>query len=268
MGLEVRIKTRLNGFVLDVDWEIGEELVVLFGYSGSGKSVTLKTIAGVMHQDDGCIRLNGKALFDRACRIKLPPQQRSVGYVFQDLALFPHMTVEQNILFGAKDIPRRTASKSTEEMIELFRLSGLEKRYPHEISGGQRQRVAFARALIRRPQVLLLDEPFSSLDNPLRMEMRQCLTNVARSRFRIPAVMVTHDVLEAYMLADRILVYSDGQVIQSGSPKEVFDTPSNQEIFSQVKDWSLFQELLYPREHSVAIATENLQAGIRNDKAI
>jgi len=264
MGLEVRIKTRLNGFVLDVNWEIGEELVVLFGYSGSGKSVTLKTIGGVLHQDDGCIRMNGKVLFDRAGRINLPPQQRSVGYVFQDLALFPHMTVEQNILFGAKDISRKAAIMSTAEMIELFRLSGCEKKYPHEISGGQRQRIAFARALIRRPQVLLLDEPFSSLDNPLRMEMRQCLTNVIRNRFRIPAVMVTHDVLEAYMLSDRVLVYSDGHVIQSGSPQEVFNTPASQEVFTLVKDRPLYHQQLSPQQFSCGVMDhENGQGGIK-----
>jgi len=247
MGLEVRIKTKLDGFLLDVDWSMDDELVVLFGYSGSGKSMTLKTIAGVMRQDEGYIKFNEKVLFDRNARINLAPQHRSVGYVFQDLALFPHMTVEQNILYGAKGISKKVAGKDAAEMVELFRLSDHEKKHPHEISGGQRQRVAFARALMSRPDILLLDEPFSSLDNPIRLEMRRCLTNVLKKRFQIPAIMVTHDVLEAYMLADKILIYANGKVIQSGLPREVFDNPATQEVYELVKNRALYPEYLFAR---------------------
>jgi molybdate transport system ATP-binding protein len=234
MGLEVSIKTSLPGFELDVDWQAGSELVVLFGHSGSGKSMTLRTIAGIEKQGSGCIRLNGRALFDGRAGINLPPQQRSVGYVFQDLALFPHMTVEGNIIYGARGMGRKEARERADEMMELFQLSAHARKYTHEISGGQKQRVALARALARKPEVLLLDEPFSGLDNPLRLEMRRCLARVIREDFRIPAVLVTHDILEAYSLADRVLIYSDGKMIQSGSPELVFNNPANGEVASLV----------------------------------
>jgi molybdate transport system ATP-binding protein len=218
---------------------------VLFGHSGAGKSMTLQTIAGIARQGSGYIRLNGRTLFSSGQNINLPPQQRSVGYVFQDLALFPHMTVRQNILYGARGIDKGTARQRCGEMLELFRLDGQGDKFPHEISGGQKQRVAFARALIRKPGLLLLDEPFSSLDNPLRLEMRKCLVGVLREDFRIPTVLVTHDVLEAYTLADRVLIYSNGRVIQSGLPEEVFQNPVNDEVVSLTDLKNLYPGYLF-----------------------
>ena len=232
MGLDLKIITELPGFTLDVSWSIQAELVVLFGHSGAGKSMTLQTIAGIARQGGGHIELNGCTLFDSEQNINLPPQLRSIGYVFQDLALFPHMTVRQNILYGARGIEKSMARQRCSEMMELFRLDGQGDKYTHEISGGQKQRVAFARALIGRPGLLLLDEPFSSLDNPLRLEMRKCLAGVLRDDFHVPTVLVTHDVLEAYTLADRVLIYTQGRVIQSGLPEEVFKNPVNDEVVS------------------------------------
>jgi molybdate transport system ATP-binding protein len=245
MGLELKIKTELPGFTLDVNWSMQGELVVLFGHSGSGKSLTLQTIAGIAGQGDGHIGLNGRLLFNRELNINLPPQQRSVGYVFQDLALFPHMTVRQNILYGACGMDKAAATERCSDLLELFRLDGQENKYPHQVSGGQKQRVAFARALIRRPELLLLDEPFSSLDNPLRLEMRRCLLNVLKEDFRVPTVLVTHDVLEAYALADRVLIYSGGRVIQSGLPAEVFKDPVNEEVMSMVDLKKLYPGYLF-----------------------
>jgi molybdate transport system ATP-binding protein len=245
MGLELNIKTDLPGFSLDVSWSMHSELVVLFGHSGAGKSLTLQTIAGISRQGGGYVKLNGRMLFNRAMGINLPPQQRSVGYVFQDLALFPHMTVRQNILYGAYGIDKSTARQKCAVMLELFRLNGQEDKYPHEISGGQKQRVAFARALIRKPDLLLLDEPFSSLDNPLRLEMRRCLMSVLKEDFCVPTVLVTHDVLEAYTLADRVLIYSNGRVIQSGLPQEVFNNPLNHEVTSLVNLKNLYPGYLF-----------------------
>ncbi len=234
MGLDLKITTQLEGFLLDVQWGMGNELLVLFGHSGAGKSLTLRTIAGIAPQGDGYLELNGRLLFDRSKNINIPPQQRSVGYVFQDLALFPHMTVEKNILYGAAGIERRQAKRKAGEMMELFRLAEHRNKYPHEISGGQKQRVAFARALVRQPGLLLLDEPFSALDDQLRLEMRKCLTDVVKSELRVPAVLVTHNVLEAYTLADRVLIYSGGRVVQSGTPQVVFANPVNEEVMSLV----------------------------------
>lgn len=234
MGLELDIKTRLEGFSLDVHWDMGSELVVLFGHSGAGKSMTLRTIAGIAPQGDGYIRLNGRTLFHKDRNINLAPRERSVGYVFQDLALFPHMTVEKNILFGVAGIEGSVARNKAADMMKVFRLADHRCKYPHEISGGQKQRVALARALMRDPEILLLDEPFSALDDQLRMEMRKCLVNVVKDEFRIPTVLVTHNVLEAYVLADRVLVYSNGRVVQSGLPQTVFNEPVNEEVISLV----------------------------------
>jgi molybdate transport system ATP-binding protein len=245
VSLDLKITTHLSGFTLDVGWAMDSELVVLFGHSGSGKSMTLRTIAGIAPQGDGHIKLNGRVLYDKDTGINLPPQQRSVGYVFQDLALFPHMTVEKNILFGIGNITGSKARKKAMDMMQLFRLVGYRDRYPHEISGGQKQRVALARALIRNPQVLLLDEPFSSLDDQLRMEMRGCLVNVVKQEFRIPAILVTHNVLEVFSLADRVMVYSDGRIVQSGAPQAVFNNPVNEEVMSLVSLKKLYPGYLF-----------------------
>jgi len=229
MGLQVRITKEIKGFSLDVDWEIGNELAVLFGYSGAGKTLTLRAIAGLITPDSGTVQLNGRRLFDSSSGTNVSPQERSCGYVFQDLALFPHMTVLENVLYGAHGLSRAEREERSGSMIEKFKLNGLERKYPSEISGGQKQRIALARALIRRPGVLLLDEPFSALDNPLRSEMQKFLLEIRRE-FSIPTVFVTHDVFEAYVMADKIIIYSNGRVAQAGSPKEVFGKPASREV--------------------------------------
>jgi molybdate transport system ATP-binding protein len=139
------------------------------------------------------------------------------------------MTVAQNILYGAKGHGRPAADRKASDLINLFRLNGHKDKYPHEISGGQKQRVALARALIRNPEILLLDEPFSALDDQLRMEMRSCLMSVVKHEFHIPAILVTHNLLEAYTLADRVLIYSNGRVIKSGLPQVVLSDPFSQQ---------------------------------------
>ena len=229
MGLSVYIKKQLKGFSLDVSWEIGDELAVLFGFSGSGKSLTLQLIAGLMKPDSGVITANGTTYFDAVHHINEAPQQRSLGYVFQDLALFPHMTVRQNILFGAKGVPDDERNERYRELTETFYVNTLENKRPSEISGGQKQRVAFARALMRRPDVLLLDEPFSALDTPLRIEMRTFLKDL-RKTFQVPIVLVTHDASEAAALADSIIVYSEGSIIQKGSVNDVFGNPADEHV--------------------------------------
>lgn len=224
MALSLELHKKVDGFSLEVEWAIQEELAVLFGFSGAGKSMTLQMIAGLMKPDQGTIRLGERVLFDSRSGIDTPPQDRSIGYVFQDLALFPHMTVRDNILFGAKGMGKKERRIKTEEMIEIFHLEGLPEKKPAEISGGQRQRVALARALIRRPKLLLLDEPFSALDHPLRLEMHQYLTGAARQH-KIPVIMVTHDLNEAYKLGDKIIIYSEGRATQAGAPAEVRNNP-------------------------------------------
>jgi molybdate transport system ATP-binding protein len=226
MGLRVGFQKRVNGFALDIEWQIGNELAVLFGFSGAGKSMTLQMIAGLLDPDRGYVSLDDIVYFDSSTGTNLPPQERPFGYVFQDLALFPHLTVLQNILYGATILPQDEKLDRAREMIRAFKITGLEKRYPHEISGGQKQRVAFARALIRRPKVLLLDEPFSALDRPLRLEMRRFLREV-RDDFSIPALLVTHDFEEAVAISDTIIVYEQGRIAQIGSPEGVKSSPAN-----------------------------------------
>ncbi len=234
MGLSINIRKGVNGFKLDAQWEIGDELAVLFGYSGAGKSLTLRMIAGLMKPDGGAINLNGNPLYDSAAAIDLPPQARSFGYVFQDLALFPHMTVLENILYGAHGLSRSERVQRARDMMERFMIAGLEKKFPHEISGGQKQRVALARALIRRPDALLLDEPFSALDAPLRKEMQRFLKQI-RSEYPIPIVLVTHDLSEASILADKLIIYAGGKVLQVGTPAEILSAPACAEVGHLVK---------------------------------
>jgi molybdate transport system ATP-binding protein len=251
MGLFVEIKRVLGAFTLDVAWETGDELAVLFGYSGSGKSLTLRAIAGLLTPDAGKITLRGTTLYSRDRN--LPPQRRSVGFVFQDLALFPHMTVEENILYGGHGVEATERRERCKHLVSRVRLSGLERRRPGDISGGQRQRVAFARALIRRPEVLLLDEPFSALDAPLRAEMRELLRDVQRE-LMIPVVLVTHDREEALGLADRLIIYAGGRVEQMGTPQDVFAMPKT-ELVEQllVHDRELLPSRLFTANRHVLI---------------
>ena len=229
MGLSVHLKKKVKGFNLDVAWEIDNELTVLFGYSGAGKTMTLQMIAGLLIPDDGFVRIDKTIMFDSNKGINVPSQKRHLGYVFQDLALFPHMTALDNILYGSDTMRKSERWERAREMIETFHLERLEKKYPAELSGGQKQRVAFARSLMRKPLLLLLDEPFSALDNPLRIEMRRFLRDI-KNRFDMPIVLVTHDYTEAFTVADTIIIYSNGNVIQTGIPQNILDNPLSPEV--------------------------------------
>ncbi|MFH1077551.1 MAG: ATP-binding cassette domain-containing protein [Pseudomonadota bacterium] len=225
-GLQVRLQKKVKNFDLDIEWQIGNELAVLFGFSGAGKSMTLQIIAGILKPDNGEVSFDGVVYFDSSTGTNFLPQKRPFGYLFQDLALFPHMTVLRNILYGAVNLPKNEKLDRAREMFRTFKLTGLEDRYPHEISGGQKQRVALARALIRHPKLLLMDEPFSALDRPLRLEMGQFLREV-RDNFSIPVIMVTHDFEEASRISDKIIVYEHGRIAQVGLPESVKNNPAN-----------------------------------------
>jgi molybdate transport system ATP-binding protein len=227
--LRVDFTARRGAFLLAPTFEAADELVVIIGASGSGKSLTLKAIAGLLTPETGTIVLpDGTAAFDAATHTNTPPQQRSLGYVVQDLALFPHMTVRQNIEFALHGEPRERAVTRTTELIELLRLQEMQDRRPGAISGGQQQRVALARALAREPRLLLLDEPFTALDAGLRDTMRRELLSLQR-RLKLTTLFVTHDIAEAYTLADRIVVYHEGRVVQSGPRDEVYFRPTSVE---------------------------------------
>ncbi len=227
--LEVRLYKLLPGFTLDVEWTGGEGVAALFGPSGAGKTLTLQCLAGLLRPDTGRIVIDGRVLFDSEAGTDLPPQRRRVGYVFQGYALFPHLSVADNIGFGLRDRPRAEARRRTAEVIARMGLEGLEGRSPRDISGGQRQRVALGRALAPDPALLLLDEPLSALDAPLRSSLRDELRQIL-SDWGTAAVLVTHDFTEAYRLGDRIVVYEDGRVIQAAPRAELLWQPASERV--------------------------------------
>jgi molybdate transport system ATP-binding protein len=225
----VEITKRLPEFTLDVAWSAGDGVAVLFGPSGAGKTLTLQCLAGLIRPDAGRIVVDDRVLFDSAAGVDLPPQHRRVGYVFQGYALFPHLTVGQNMAFGLRDRPRAERQARAAEVMERLGLGGLDHRRPGELSGGQRQRVALGRALAIDPALLLLDEPLSALDAPLRRSLRDELRAIL-SGWGTAAVLVTHDFTEAYQLADRIVIYEGGQVIQSAPRAELLWQPASEAV--------------------------------------
>ena len=227
--LDVRMKKTLPGFTLDVEWSAGDGVAVLFGPSGAGKSLTLQCLAGLMRPDEGRITVDEHVLFDSVSGANLPPQRRRVGYVFQGFALFPHLTVAGNVAFGLRDRPRAEREARAAEVLARLGLETLAHRYPGELSGGQRQRVALGRALAPDPALLLLDEPLSALDLPLRRALRDELRTVL-AQWGKAAVVVTHDVTEAYRLGDHIVVYEEGRVIQSAPRAELLWQPASQAV--------------------------------------
>jgi len=228
-GLEVRLTKRLADFTLDVAWSAGDGVAGLFGPSGAGKTLTLQCLAGLIRPDAGRIVVGGRVLFDAALGVDLPPQQRRVGYVFQGYALFPHLTVADNVAFGLRDRPRVERARRAADVVQRLGLGGLERRYPRELSGGERQRVALGRALAIEPALLLLDEPLSALDAPLRRALRDELRALL-SEVGTAAVVVTHDFTEAYRLADRIVVYDGGRVVQSAPRAELLWQPASESV--------------------------------------
>lgn len=221
-------------FSLDVEFQAASGITVLFGPSGSGKTMTLESIAGFVRPDEGRILLDDGILFDGATGVNLPPQDRRCGYVFQNYALFPHMTLRQNLEFAAvcaskQRRPRLERHRKVKEMLEQFHLTEVAGRRPHEVSGGQKQRCSIARALIGTPKALLLDEPARGLDAPLREELYDVLREV-RSEFRSPILLVTHDMDECFALGDEMLVLHGGRIVQRGTPRSIFDRPANVEV--------------------------------------
>lgn len=225
MSLEVTIVKRFEGFTLHADFAAGNTAAAILGASGCGKSMTLRCIAGVVKPDSGRIVLDGRVLFDSEKGIDLPPQQRNVGLLFQNYALFPNMTVEQNILCALKKEKDPAARKAAcGSALRAMRLEELAHRLPSELSGGQQQRAALARILAGRPRILMLDEPFSALDSYLREEVEGEVGSLL-SNFDGTALLVTHDRDEAYRLCREMIVMDSGEVLRAGTTKEVFADP-------------------------------------------
>ncbi|AOY83061.1 molybdate ABC transporter permease subunit [Moorena producens JHB] len=224
-GLLVDLRKEVSSsFTLDAKFTANGKPLGILGASGSGKSMTLRCIAGLATPTQGRIVLNGRVLFDSKQGINLPPHQRRIGFVFQNYALFPHMNVAENIGFGLQELPKAQRNKRVWKYIELMHLQGLEKRYPHEISGGQQQRVALARAMAIAPEALLLDEPLSALDTYLRNQIEMLLTEVF-STYQGATLFVTHKLEEAYRVCSNLLVLSEGNVIAYDSKEAIFEHP-------------------------------------------
>jgi molybdate transport system ATP-binding protein len=230
--LSVTAHKRFGDFTLDASWTSDQPIVALVGPSGSGKTLTLQCLAGLITPESGRIAAAGRTLFDSSERINLRPQERRVGYVFQGYALFPHMTVAQNIAYG---LPRRSAAREggaidrSASIIERMGLGALTSRFPADLSGGQQQRVALARALATDPDVLLLDEPLSALDAPLRRELSAELSQTLREWGKL-AVLVTHDLPEAYQIADMVVLYEQGGTTGAVSKNDLLWNPSSERV--------------------------------------
>ncbi|HYL38081.1 MAG TPA: ABC transporter ATP-binding protein [Bryobacteraceae bacterium] len=217
------------GFSLDIEFQALRGFTVLFGPSGAGKTLTLDSIAGFVRPDEGRILLDDEILFDGAAGVHRPPQARHCGYVFQNYALFPHMTLRKNLEFAVERIPRLERHRKVNEMLEKFHLAEVSGRRPYELSGGQKQRCSIARALIAAPRLLLLDEPARGLDAPLRAELYSVLRQV-REEFGIPVLLVTHDFEECLELGDDMVVMREGRVVQTGPPRKVLEQPAHVDV--------------------------------------
>lgn len=227
MSIKVQIQRKLDSFLLDISFQSECRRIGILGASGCGKSMTLKSIAGIETPDQGHIEAEGRTLFDRADRINLKPQKRNVGYLFQNYALFPTMTVEKNIAAGLKG-SRQENEVRVREMVKKFQLQGLEKRLPGQLSGGQQQRVALARIMAYEPDVILLDEPFSALDMYLKDRLQQELMDMLAD-YRGTVIMVSHNRDELYRFSEELLIIDQGHITAAGETKELFRNPVSRE---------------------------------------
>ncbi|MFP3156319.1 ATP-binding cassette domain-containing protein [Lachnospiraceae bacterium ZAX-1] len=225
--LDLHIKKQFKGFSLDISFQSKEGCLGILGASGSGKSMTLKCIAGIERPDWGYIRLNERVLFDSKQKINLSPQERNAGYLFQNYALFPNMTVEENIGAGIKD--RKAKLTQIKRQIEAFALTGLEKRYPAQLSGGQQQRVALARMLAHKPDIILLDEPFAALDGYLKEKMQLEMLRTLNG-FSGDVLLVSHSRDDIYRFCPHVLAIDAGTTLQIGAIQDIFMRPKSYKV--------------------------------------
>jgi molybdate transport system ATP-binding protein len=224
MSLHINIEKHLPSLDLKVNFEHKSGVLGFLGASGSGKSMTLKCISGLVTPSSGTIIVNDKIFFDSNKSVNLSPQKRKTGYLFQNYALFPNMNIIDNIEIGISELGKKQKKSLSREYIERLSLEGLENHYPWQLSGGQQQRVALARALITSPDILLLDEPFSALDQHLRNNLEKELMSIVKS-YSGNIIFVTHDIAEAYRVCDDIIVYENGVSLEKREKKDLFEFP-------------------------------------------
>ncbi|MGD1069687.1 MAG: ABC transporter ATP-binding protein [Bryobacteraceae bacterium] len=228
------------GFHLHAEFDASAGVTVLYGPSGAGKTLTLDAIAGFVAPDAGRILLDDRILFDAGARVNLRPQQRACGYVFQNYALFPHMTLRQNLAFAAHQLPRLERHRRIAELLDRFKLTDLAGRYPRELSGGQKQRGSIARALIAKPKILLLDEPGRGLDAVLRADLHTLMAEMKKS-LGVPMLLVTHDLEECFAVADHVLIYDAGKIVQRGSPLDLLRNPGTAAVARMLGDFNIYE---------------------------
>jgi molybdate transport system ATP-binding protein len=246
-ALSIRIDKRLSGtgrdFTLEVDFTIAPGISILFGPSGAGKTTLLDCIAGLTVPDSGKIVLGSTIFFDSGARVDSPVQKRRIGYVFQDLALFPHLSTARNIAYGLGGMSREERERRTHRILEAFRISHLRDRRPAEISGGERQRVALARALVTDPRVLLLDEPLAALDGPTKSKIIDDLRGW-NAAHRIPVLYVTHSREEVFALGEQVIVLESGSVVAQGTPHKVMTAPTQETVAQLAGFENIFDALI------------------------
>lgn len=257
----------------DLSFKIDEnDIVALLGPSGCGKSTILRAIAGFEGIDQGAIKINHKTVTQQ--KIVVPPNKRNIGMVFQDFALFPHLSIAKNIGYGLKG-SKSEVTHRVNELLSLIKMESYGNRMPHELSGGQQQRVAVARALSQKPEIVLLDEPFSSLDTSLRSQLRQEIRDILKAE-KVSALIVTHDQAEAFEFSDRIIVMKAGTKIQEGTPKMIYQSPisawcarfvghanfiSGDLVKEQIDKYLKVSSQIYPKESNfqMMVRPENIQ---------
>ncbi len=224
--LEVALHHGFAGFDLDLAFDAGAGITALFGRSGAGKTTVIDAVAGLLRPEAGRVVLDGRVLFDSAAGIWVPPHRRRLGYVFQDARLFPHLTVEQNLMFGARFAPRGSSGAGFDDVVALLGLDGLLGRAPARLSGGEKQRVALGRALLSHPRMLLMDEPLASLDGPRKQEILPYLERLRDGDLCLPILYVSHAVDEVARLADRLVLLQDGRLRAQGALFDVMADPA------------------------------------------
>jgi molybdate transport system ATP-binding protein len=261
-GLDVRIRKRFrSGFTLQAAFQVEAGFTILFGPSGSGKTTLLECIAGLQTADAGRVTLGARVLFDSEQRTDVPVRDRSIGYLSQGLALFPHLSVEDNVGYGLAGQPAAVRRGRSKEILESFRVSHLVTRKPGAISGGERQRVALARSLVTDPALLLLDEPLSALDAIVKSKIIDDLRVWNASR-HIPIVYVTHSQSEAYALGERLIVLESGTILAQGSPQQVLTAPRHETLAQLVGFENIFEATVTGLREEHGTMRCRLQSGV------
>lgn len=255
--LEFAFEYRLDGFLLAPALTTDRGVTALYGPSGAGKSLTLLCLVGLRRPERGWIRLSGRTLFDATAGIHVPPHLRRVGLVFQEYALFPHLTVAGNLAYGLRNLSRHEVRERVEAMLRLLRLEPFGNRHPGELSGGQRQRVALGRGLIIQPELLLLDEPFSALDQMERERLRAEVLELLQG-FGGTTVLVTHNLQEAYLMARQVAVIDGGRILQAGPRDEVLQHPRDRRVAERVGASNIFRGTIASDGASTVIAWQGM----------